>query len=384
MPTDAALRFVGTATWEALSGHPVATDVWSDVPSVQHVHLGRWAELVIVAPATADLLARSAAGLADDLLTTSLLTATCPVLLCPAMHTEMWNHPATQANVATLRARGIHVLDPAVGRLTGEDSGAGRLPEPPEIAAAAMALVAPQDLQGRHVVVTAGGTREPLDPVRYLGNHSSGRQGVAIADRARRRGARVTLVAAHLAVPAPAGVEVVEVATAEQMRAATVAAAERADAVVMAAAVADFRPAQVASHKIKKRYADPAGSGDTGAPEAMSASVELVANPDILRELVERRAAGGSPAGQIIVGFAAETGSEDEDVLALGRAKLARKGCDLLVVNDVSHGRIFGESTTEAVIVEPEGAQTPVPHGTKEALADTLWDRVVGRFPATR
>ena len=370
VPTPAALRFVGTATWEALSGHPVRTEVWEDVPDVPHVGLGRWADLVVVAPASADLISRAATGRADDLLTASLLTATCPVLVAPAMHTEMWQHPATQANVATLRSRGITVVDPDVGRLTGADSGAGRLPEPADIAAAALALLAPRDLEGRRVLVTAGGTREPLDPVRYLGNRSSGRQGVALAERARDRGARVTLIAAHLEVPAPAGVEVVEVSTAAHLAEEVAARAPAAEVVVMAAAVADFRPAAPEGAKIKK------------APGRQPPEIRLEQTEDVLAGLVARRRSGAAPTGQVIVGFAAETGDDDGDVLAHGTAKLRAKGCDLLVVNDVSAGRVFGRAETEAVILDARGGATEVPAGSKGALADAVWSLVAARLRA--
>ncbi|MFI7588911.1 bifunctional phosphopantothenoylcysteine decarboxylase/phosphopantothenate--cysteine ligase CoaBC [Spongisporangium articulatum] len=381
VPTDSALRFVGAPTWEALSGHPVSTTVWDDVPRVPHVLLGKHADLVVVAPATADLLARAAAGLASDLLGNVLLTATCPVLLAPAMHTEMWQNLATVANVATLRARGLHVLDPASGRLTGTDTGPGRLPEPEEIYAAALDLVAPvvasepstaQDLAGRRVLVTAGGTREPLDPVRYLGNRSSGRQGVALAEAAAARGARVTLVAGAVEVPLPESVTVVRVESALQMRDAVLAAAPEHDVVVMAAAVADFRPAAVADHKIKKT------EGSDEAPV-----VRLVRNPDILVEVVENRGAGRAPAGQVVVGFAAETGDADSSVLDHARAKLARKGCDLLVVNDVSAGKVFGRDDTEVVLLRADRADradsvgVAVPAGSKTKVAEAIWDEVV-------
>jgi len=363
VPTAAALEFVGAPTWAALSGHPVATTVWDDVHDVPHVRIGQQADLVVVAPATADLVARAAHGLANDLLTNVLLTARCPVLLAPAMHTEMWLNPATVANVATLRSRGVHVLDPASGRLTGADTGPGRLPEPAEIAAAALALLdqRPQDLAGRHVVVSAGGTREPLDPVRYLGNRSSGRQGVALARAAAARGAKVTLVAGPLEVPVPDGVDVVGVGSALEMREAVLAAAASAEVVVMAAAVADFRPAETAEHKIKK------SDDEDDAPV-----VRLVRNPDILRELVARRR-----PGQVVVGFAAETGDADAGVLEHAQAKLARKGCDLLVVNDVSAGKVFGRDDTEVTVLYPDGRQRPVPAGSKDRVADEVWNAVI-------
>ncbi|HZG02829.1 MAG TPA: bifunctional phosphopantothenoylcysteine decarboxylase/phosphopantothenate--cysteine ligase CoaBC [Streptomyces sp.] len=362
VPTGSALNFVGEATWAALSGNPVTTGVWEGVHEVPHVRIGQAADLVVVAPATADVLARAAHGLADDLLTNTLLTARCPVVFAPAMHTEMWEHPATQENVATLRRRGAVVIEPAVGRLTGADTGKGRLPEPGEIFEVCRRVLArgpgqERDLAGRHVVISAGGTREPLDPVRFLGNRSSGRQGYALARTAVARGARVTLVAANTALPDPAGADVVPVGTAVQLREAVLKAAADADAVVMAAAVADFRPAHYAQGKIKKR--------DGQEPEP----VLLVRNPDILAELSAQRAR----PGQVVVGFAAET----DDVLANGRAKLARKGCDLLVVNEVGEHRTFGAEENEAVILGADGSETPVPHGPKEALADTVWDRVV-------
>lgn len=371
VPTQAALRFVGAPTWSALSGHPVSTSVWDDAEQVPHVRIGQEAELVVVAPATADLLARAAHGLADDLLTNVLLTARCPVLMAPAMHTEMWLHPATAANVMLLRERGVHVLDPASGRLTGADTGPGRLPEPDQIAAAALVLLGAgrlsdvtQDLIGKHVLVSAGGTREALDPVRFLGNRSSGRQGTALAAAALARGAKVTLVAAALEVSAPDGADVVAVESALQMRAAVLEGAASADIVMMAAAVADFRPAEVAGHKIKKS----ADSDD--APV-----VRLVRNPDILAELV----AGRRP-GQLIVGFAAETGDDDADVLTHARAKLARKGCDVLVVNDVSAGKVFGRPDNQVTILDAAGAQIRVPAGSKETVANAVWDAVIRRL----
>lgn len=365
VPTASALHFVGAATWSALSGNPVSTEVWDHVEEVPHVRIGQHADLVVVAPATADMLAKAAHGLADDLLTNTLLTARCPVVFAPAMHTEMWEHPATQENVATLRRRGAVVIDPAVGRLTGVDTGKGRFPDPAEIFETCRRVLArgaaEPDLAGRHVVVSAGGTREPLDPVRFLGNRSSGKQGYALARTAAARGARVTLVAANTAgLPDPAGVDVVPVGTAVQLREAVLKAAADADAVVMAAAVADFRPAVYAAGKIKKK--------DGQDPEP----VVLVRNPDILAEISADRAR----SGQVIVGFAAET----DDVLANGRTKLARKGCDLLVVNEVGERKTFGSEENEAVVLGADGSETPVPHGPKEALADIVWDLVAARL----
>ncbi|MFF6778010.1 bifunctional phosphopantothenoylcysteine decarboxylase/phosphopantothenate--cysteine ligase CoaBC [Streptomyces sp. NPDC012637] len=364
VPTDSALHFVGAATWSALSGNPVSTEVWETVHEVPHVRIGQAADLVVVAPATADMLAKAAHGLADDLLTNTLLTARCPVVFAPAMHTEMWEHPATQENVATLRRRGAVVIEPAVGRLTGVDTGKGRLPDPGEIfeicrRVLARGVTAP-DLAGRHVVISAGGTREPLDPVRYLGNRSSGKQGYALAKAAAARGARVTLIEANTGLPDPAGVDVVRVGTAVQLREAVLKAAADADAVVMAAAVADFRPAAYAPGKIKK-------TDDGGAP-----TIELVRNPDILAEISAERAL----PGQVVVGFAAET----DDVLDNGRKKLRRKGCDLLVVNEVGERKTFGSEENEAVVLAADGAETSVPYGPKEALAETVWDLVLPRL----
>jgi phosphopantothenoylcysteine decarboxylase/phosphopantothenate--cysteine ligase len=311
-------------------------------------------------------MARAAHGLADDLLTTTLLTATCPVVYVPAMHTEMWQHPATQANVETLRSRGAVVLEPAVGRLTGPDSGRGRLPEPDAVLAVLRRVLArgvlEPDLRGRRVVVSAGGTREPLDPVRFLGNRSSGRQGYALAETAAARGAQVLLVSANVGLPDPAGVDVVRVTTAVELGDAVRTAAADADVVVMAAAVADFRPADPVAAKIKK------GSGD---PEP----VRLARNPDVLRELVAAR----RPA-QVLVGFAAETGDDDGDWLAHGRDKLAAKGCDLLVVNRVGDGLGFEVADNAAAVLGSDGSRTDVPLGPKEDLADVVWDLVVARL----
>ena len=367
VPTASALHFVGAATWSALSGHPAATEVWEGVHEVPHVRIGQRADLLVVAPATADLLAKAAHGIADDLLTNTLLTARCPVVFAPAMHTEMWEHPATRENVATLRRRGAIVVEPAVGRLTGADTGKGRFPDPEAIFGLCLRVLARgaagvrPDLAGRHVVVSAGGTREPLDPVRFLGNLSTGRQGYALAEVAAARGARVTLVAANAELPDPAGVDLVRVGTAEELRTAVLAAAADADAVVMAAAVADFRPAAYAPSKIKK------------VGEEAPAPVALVRNPDVLAEVSAKRPA----PGLVVVGFAAET----NDVLVNGREKLARKGCDLLVVNQVGGGKAFGSADNEAVILAADGGETAVPFGPKAALADVLWDLVAARLP---
>ncbi|MEV4566493.1 bifunctional phosphopantothenoylcysteine decarboxylase/phosphopantothenate--cysteine ligase CoaBC [Nonomuraea sp. NPDC049419] len=399
VPTREALKFVGAPTWAALSGNPVSAEVWDDVHEVPHVRIGKSADLVVVAPATADVLAKAAHGLAGDLLTNTLLTATCPVVFAPAMHTEMWQHPATRANVATLRSRGAVVIDPASGRLTGADTGPGRLPDPDEIFQVCLRVARgrPLDLAGRKVVVSAGGTREAIDPVRYIGNRSSGLQGYALARTAAARGAEVTLVAANVSLPDPAGAAVIRVESAAELREAVLSASADADVVVMAAAVADFRPAARHDTKIKKT---------DGEPEA----IHLVKNPDILAELGDRRrearsgpptapgtpselaelvrgdtpgigagqekAAGHGAGPQVIVGFAAET----HDVLANGQAKLARKGCDLLVVNQVGEGLAFGTAGNAATVLVAGGEPVEVPFGPKEDLADTVWDLVATRL----
>lgn len=370
IPTESALRFVCAATFEALSGEPVCTDVFADVPAVPHVHLGQQADLVVVAPATADLLARAAAGRADDLLTATLLTARCPVLFAPAMHTEMWLHPATVDNVATLRRRGAVVLEPATGRLTGADSGAGRLPEAEEITTLAQLLLErhdalPYDLAGRKLLVTAGGTREPIDPVRFIGNRSSGKQGYAVARVAAQRGADVTLIAGHTAgLVDPAGVEVVHVSSAQQLADAVSKHAPTADVLVMAAAVADFRPAQVATAKIKK--------GVEGPP-----TIELLRNDDVLAGVVRARAHGQLPNMRAIVGFAAETGDANGDVLFHARAKLRRKGCDLLVVNAVGEGRAFEVDSNDGWLLASDGTESALQHGSKTLMASRIVDAIV-------
>jgi phosphopantothenoylcysteine decarboxylase/phosphopantothenate--cysteine ligase len=378
VPTAAALRFVGAPTWEALSGKPVSTEVWADVPAVPHVRIGKQADLVVVAPATADLLARAAAGLADDLLTTTLLTAHCPVVFAPAMHTEMWEHPATQANVATLTARGAHIVPPASGRLTGADTGPGRLPDAEEIFAVCQRLLSGSQggapLAGRRVVVSAGGTREPLDPVRYLGNRSSGKQGYALAQVAAARGATVTLVAANTSLPAPTGVDVMPVGTALELQDAVTQAAKDADVVVMAAAVADFRPKAYAAAKIKKTHA----ATVDGGPDESAPTIELVRNPDILAGLVEDRGAADRP---LIVGFAAETGDDTGSVLDLARAKLARKGCDLLVANEVGVDKAFGTDANTVHLLFRDGLPgAPEDHvagpAPKAEIAAAVWDGV--------
>jgi len=370
IPTESALRFVGAATFEALSGQPVHTGVFQDVPEVPHVRLGQQADLVVVAPATADLLARAVQGHADDLLTATLLTARCPVLFAPAMHTEMWLHPATVDNVATLRRRGAVVLEPASGRLTGADSGTGRLPEAEEITTLAHLLLERHDalsydLAGCKLLVTAGGTREPIDPVRFVGNRSSGKQGYAVARVAAQRGAEVTLIAGHTAgLIDPAGVHVMRVSSAQQLGEAVSKHAPDFDVLVMAAAVADFRPAQVAAAKIKK--------GPDGPP-----TIELVRNDDVLAGAVRARAHGELPNMRAIVGFAAETGDADGDVLFHAREKLRRKGCDLLVVNAVGDGRAFEVDSNDGWLLASDGTESALQHGSKTLMASRIVDAIV-------
>ena len=433
MPTPNAAKFVGVPTLEALSGNPVSTDVFDRVPEVNHVRQAEQADAVVIAPATADLLARLAAGRADDLLSSTVLTTHAPVILAPAMHTQMWEHPATQANVQTLRSWGYHVIEPAIGRLTGPDSGPGRMPEPEDIFAVALDVIArfpkgqvhpvytpgyaPTEplytgteqerlaaaraatltsallgqsepgqvagaseslrgpLAGRLVVITAGGTREALDPVRFLGNRSTGKQGVALAEAARDLGATVHLIGANLEVPAPEGVQVTRVVSALELREATLEASAAADVLIMSAAVADFRPAEFAEFKIKKS----ADSED--APV-----IQLVRNPDILREVVVRRQqareAGESTLGpKLIVGFAAETGSAEKTPLELGREKLQRKGTDFLAVNTVGVNRGFGTDDNTITLLSTLNDEAPVFSGSKKELSVRLLEHVAAFLP---
>ena len=371
VPTESALKFVGAATFEALSGNPVHTGVFAEVHEVPHVRIGQAADLVVVAPATADLLARATIGRADDLLTASLLTARCPVLYAPAMHTEMWLHPATVDNVATLRRRGSIVMEPASGRLTGADTGPGRLPEAEEITTLAQLLLArndalPYDLAGVKVLVTAGGTREPIDPVRFIGNRSSGKQGYAMARVMAQRGADVTLIAGNTAgLIDPAGVHVTHVGSAAQLRDAVSKHAPEANVLVMAAAVADFRPAHPAANKIKK---GPAGEGEP--------TIELVRNDDVLAGAVRARTDGQLPNMQAIVGFAAETGDANGDVLFHARAKLKRKGCDLLVVNAVGENRAFEVDHNDGWLLSADGTESALEHGSKTVIASRIVDAI--------
>ena len=364
VPTPSALEFVGAATFEALSGHPVDTGVFSRVDEVQHVRVGQEADLVVIAPATADVIARIAAGRADDLLTATVLVATCPIVIAPAMHTEMWLNPATQANVATLRERGITVLEPAHGRLTGKDTGPGRLLEPHVIAEMARTVLATgplsQSLSGKRVLISAGGTQENIDPVRYIGNRSSGRQGFALADVAAHKGASVTVVAGNTEeLETPAGAEVVRVRSTREMEAAMRERAVDADVVIMAAAVSDYRPEHEATSKLKKGQAN----------EDLE-TLHLVENPDILRGLVAMRDAGETQAR--IIGFAAET----DQPLEHGKAKLARKGADMLMVNDVSGGKVFGQLRNSGWLLTRDGGVAEVADGTKHEVAARIWDAV--------
>ena len=372
VPTESALKFVGAATFEALSGNPVHTGIFEDVHEVPHVRIGQAADLVVVAPATADLLARAASGRADDLLTATLLTARCPVLYAPAMHTEMWLHPATVENVATLRRRGAIVMEPASGRLTGADTGPGRLPEAEEITTLSQLLLArgdalPYDLAGVKVLVTAGGTREPIDPVRFIGNRSSGKQGYAMARVMAQRGAEVTLIAGNTAgLIDPAGVHVTHVGSAAQLKDAVSKHAPDANVLVMAAAVADFRPAHPATSKIKK------GPASEGEP-----TIELVRNDDVLAGAVRARQDGQLPNMAAIVGFAAETGDANGDVLFHARAKLKRKGCDLLVVNAVGENRAFEVDHNDGWLLSADGAEAALEHGSKTVIASRIVDAIV-------
>ncbi len=369
VPTEDALRFVGLPTWEAISRHPVTTSVHDDVAKVRHVAIGQTADLVIVAPATANTIASMAAGLASDLLGTTLLATLAPVVIAPAMHTEMWRHPATQANIATLRSRGVQIVGPAEGELAGGDTGPGRMSEPEEIVAAALAVVAPQDLAGLCVAISAGGTREPIDPVRFLGNRSSGRQGAALAAEAAARGAEVVLVAAHVesavrAAAAHPSIRVQDVGTAAELSAAMKEAASRADVVIMAAAVADYRPAEASDHKLTKE-------------EGVLTRIDLIENEDVVAALAAARADGRAPAGQTIIAFAAETLRDPEQRRERARRKRERKGVDLLAVNlaDAEHGFERAENAVE--IIGAGGAVVAASSGTKRQVAAAIWDSVL-------
>lgn len=362
IPTEAALRFVGRPTLEAISRNPVHSDLYEGVAEVRHVAMGQAADLIVIAPATANTLAKLAHGIADDLLTNSVLASTAPLVVAPAMHTEMWQHPATVANIALLRERGVTVVGPAVGQLTGTDAGPGRMSEPDEIVAAALAAVGPRDgavkdLAGKRVLVTAGGTREALDPVRFIGNRSSGKQGVAIASAAAARGAEVTLIAANLEIAAPASIAVQHVVSTLELQEAVQAAAATADVVIMAAAVADYRPETVADAKIKKE-----SQGD-------SLQLSLVRNPDILQGLAANR-----PEGQLVIGFAAETEPDRERLLEIGAAKAAGKGVDYLVVNRVGWSEGFATESNAVVVLSGAGDIVSESAGTKSEVANAILD----------
>ena len=358
VPTPSSLNFVGAATWEALSGRPVTTQVWERVDEVRHISLAKSADCAIIAPATADLIARIAVGRADDLLTNLILAMDVPILVVPAMHPQMWLDPATVANVATLRARGFNIMDPEVGRLTGDDIGPGRFPETAKIISAfEVAIGAKKDLIGKKVLVTAGGTREPIDPVRYIGNRSSGRQGAAVASAALSRGAEVTLIMANSQLTVEEsrtleGVKVISVETAIEMHRHLEEEFVKSDLLVMSAAVADARPSQYSEGKIKK--------GDL-------LQIELAENPDLLKSIARLR------AKQIVIAFAAETSLD----IAIAKAKMEAKGANILYLNDVSEGAIFGSKETQGIIITSNGAQIEVPTSSKDSLADLLLDQAL-------
>jgi phosphopantothenoylcysteine decarboxylase/phosphopantothenate--cysteine ligase len=358
--TDAALRFVGKPTLEAISRNVVNSDLYEGVAAVRHVAIGQAADLILIVPATANTIAKLANGIADDLLGNTVLASRAPVVIAPAMHTEMWQNAATAHNIAVLEERGVTVIGPASGQLTGADSGQGRMSEPDDIVAAALAVLRPKDLAGRRIVITAGGTREALDPVRFIGNRSSGKQGVALACAAADRGAAVTLIGANLEVTVPATIRVEHVMSTLELADAVFAAAEEADVVIMAAAVSDYRPESVATSKIKKET-----QGDR-------LTIELVKNPDILSGLAERRR-----DGQIIIGFAAETEPDADALLALGRAKVVRKGSDLLVLNRVGWTEGFATDGNTVIMLDGAGDIVMEASGSKMSVADRILDVLV-------
>ena len=354
VPTPASLNFVGKATWEALSGRPVYSEVWENIPSVPHIELGERADVVVIAPATADLLARVAAGRADDLLTNSILATKAPILFVPAMHPQMWSNPATVANVATLRERGYFVMDPDTGRLTGKDSGQGRFPETARIIEQVNEITQHRaDLRGKKILITAGGTREAIDPVRYIGNLSSGKQGYALAWAAAARGAEVTLISANAQLPDIEGLKTIHVVSAADMEREVKNHFPTHDVLVMSAAVADARPSELVVEKIKK--------------DALT-QIDLTKNTDILAAMGKVKR-----PEQIIVGFAAET---SENSIALGREKRIAKGADLLYVNNVKRDEIFGSDMTAGTIISARG-EAEISHCSKDTLANLLLDQVV-------
>lgn len=356
VPTPASLNFVGTATWEALSGKPVYTQVWENIPAVPHISLAQTSELIVIAPATADLIARLAVGRADDLLTNLVLASTKPKLVVPAMHPGMWANSATVANVKTLRERGFTVMEPAVGRLTGKDFGQGRFPESAEIIAAIAKLVfLKEDLLGLNILISAGGTREAIDPVRFIGNRSSGKQGIALARAAAARGARTTLIAANIDLNSLEGVEIIHCESALEMAKELELHFPTCDALIMSAAVADVRPSTVSASKIKK---------------SDLSTISLVANPDILMGLISLK------KKQIVIGFAAET----SNFRAAGELKLRNKGLDVIYINDVTGGAIFGADDTEGTLLTSQGEAVQIPLVSKETLANILLDTLLTRL----
>ena len=360
IPTRASLNFVGVATWEALSGREIATDLWNNVHQVPHVSISKKADAIIIAPATADILAKMAHGIADDLLTNTLLASAAPVIVVPAMHTEMWLNPATVSNIETLRNRGVIVIEPGTGKLTSGDVGVGRYPESAAIISGLLeTLSLTSDLLGKRVLISAGGTREAIDPVRYIGNHSSGKQGYALAHAAALRGAKVTLVSANSQEPNIEGIEIIRVVSASQMQEALEANFDLADIVIMAAAVADVRPAEISSGKISKSELK---------------SIELIQNPDILKVLSSRK------RDQVIIGFAAQTQAADNGGLAQAAKKLQEKALDAIYFNDVSEGAIFGADETSGVIVTADGAEEAVPRVSKVTLANKILDLALNKL----
>ena len=361
VPTAASLNFVGKATWEALSGRKVITDLWSDVESVPHISMAKENDLILIAPATADLLAKLASGRADDLLTNIVLASNAPKILVPAMHPEMWLNPATSANVSILRDRGFVVIEPDEGRMTGSDVGVGRYPDLSKIFSEIQAkLQNNSDLAGRRIIVTAGGTREPIDPVRYIGNRSSGKQGFALALAAATRGANVHLISANADLPEIDGVEVTKIETATELLSVLEAEFPKCDALIMSAAVADARVSNYSQNKIKKSDFE---------------TMELTKNPDILARIAEIKR-----SGQIVVGFAAETDSKSENLVKLGSEKLRSKSLDLMYVNNVTDGAIFGSDLTQGIIIDSNERNIEIPEISKDTLSDILLDQLVSKL----
>ena len=361
IPTRASLNFVGVATWEALSGRPVNQNLWENVHEVPHIKSARQANLIVIAPATADLIAKISGGIADDLLTNVVSAASCPIVLVPAMHPEMWLSAANQENIATLRSRGILVIEPDEGRMTGEDFGVGRYPEVSRIISEVSSFAEiKSDLLGKKVLITAGGTREAIDPVRFIGNHSSGKQGYAIAVAARNRGARVVLISANSSLQDPPGVEVIKVSSTSQMQEALAKEFTDSQILVMAAAVADARPLSLSQEKIKKGNLE---------------NIELQLNPDLLKELGAIRG-----KNQVLVAFAAETESIGDATIEAARTKMISKGADLIFLNDVSNGAIFGEDKTSGILIDSDGTSVEFNLQSKDTLADLLLDSALDKL----